>query len=375
MRSSRFLLPATAAVALLAACSDDDTVTDPTVDPTAFRADTVDTRVAGSTTGATQWVYLSLANPAAPVLLTDAQAATSAAWDIAVRGLSVKANGGEAGAGGVSVYCLCQNSAAAPAAGSADFFRALSSDGEAPEFLAVASAQAPAATQFTADSVVGINDWYAGTATRTLAPYVYAVHRAGSPGYYAKLQFTAVQNGSGATPGNVTFRYATASTAAGSAFGAAQTATVNVPATGRAYFSFATGPVADASGAWDVAFEGWRVRTNSGTSAGGTSASWGAVNLTTNGLAPSGFDAVAVATSIPPTPSAYRVDGLGTFALRPTWYYDSANRTAIPTFDVYLVRRGSAVYKVQFTGYRRQTAADPAPVSGYVAMRSAKIAG
>lgn len=362
-----------AAAALTAACGSDS----PTeARPTAARADTLDTRVPGTTTGATRWVYVSLANPGAPVALTDAEARASAAWDVAFKGLSVKTNGGEEGPGGVSAVCLCQNTRSAPATGATAYFAAMTSASEGADLEAVTAAQIPGADQFLRDSVMGLADWWTtANGVRTVRDVVYAVNRPSQLGY-AKLQFTAVGSGQAAGPGTVSFRYATVPTSVGT-FAATRQATVAVPATGRAYFNFdslaVAGGVVAATSPWDLAFEGWRVRTNSGTSATATVAAWGAVNLTATGLAGNGFDAVVAAQSVPPTPSAYRVDGLGAFGLQPTWYYDAASRTALPRFDVYLIQRGSTVHKLQVTGYRRQTAADPAPVSGFVALRTARL--
>ena len=41
----------------------------------------------------------------------------------------------------------------------------------------------------------------------------------------------------------------------------------------------------------------------------------------------------------------------GIFASRPWYRYDSAINVVYPTYDVFIVRRGTAAWKVQFTGY------------------------
>lgn len=360
------LVGGAALLALAAACGDDDFVAPDGGATAAARVDTVDTRLPGSAS-ATRWMYVSLATPSTPLALTDEQARASAAWDVAFSGFSTKVNGGSAGPGGITVHCLCQNSSLANAT---TLIPGLTAAGELADFDAVTAARIPADSAFRADTLPAIGDWFQAAAggARTVQPFTYIVHRPSGAGF-AKVQVTAVQNASGATPGRVTFQYATMPTSRG-VFSATQTATVDVPASGRVAFSFGTN-APTTGGDWDLAFQGWRISTNSGSSTpAGTTAGWGAYNATTTLSAPA-FDAVTQ-SFVSPTINAFRADGHGLFGVRPTWLY-APGRVAVPTYDVYLLKRGTQVHKLQVIGYSRQTASDPQPVPGYVIFRSARL--
>jgi hypothetical protein len=359
-------LAGAALVALAAACGDDDFVAPVDGTTTTARVDTVDTRLPGSAS-ATRWTYVSLANPRTPLALTDEQARTSDAWDVAFSGFSTKVNGGAAGPGNVTVHCLCQNSTLPNAA---TVVPGLTAAGELADFEAVTATRIPADSAFRADTLPAVTDWFqtGASGARTLPAYTYIVHRPNGQGF-AKLQVTAVQNATGATPGRVTFQYATMPGARG-VFSATQTATVDVPATGRVAFSFASnGPTTGND--WDLAFQGWRISTNSGSSTpSGTTAGWGAYNATTL-LGATSFDAVTQ-NQVSPTINAFRPDGHGLFGVQPTWLY-ATGRVAVPTYDVYLLKRGAQVHKLQVVGYSRQTASDATPVPGFVIFRSARL--
>ena len=365
------LLLGAASLVLVGACSDDDGVAP--VGPSLTRNDTLDTRVAGAT-GAnpqTRWVYVNLEDPATPLTLTDEQARASAAWDVAFNGFSTAINGGFGKAGSVSVFCVCQNSGTLTGTALVNAVGGLTSSGEATKFEAVSSSSVPAdLTLFRPDTLLGIGDW-ATTAngTRTVQSNVYVLQRPNTQGY-AKFQVTAISSTSGAGPGTVTFRYATIGNDR-AAYAATQTRTVTVPATGRVKFSLTTGAVTTAAD-WDVAFEGWRIYTNSGSSAEAATPSNGAYNASLPPVGVTSFE-TAGTNAISPVSTAYRADGIGVFASRPTWAYDTVNRVALPTYDVYLLKKGSVVYKLQVTGYRRQTPTDPAPVAGFVSFRSARL--
>src|SRR5687768_13168094 len=88
-----------------------------------------------------RWAYLSLAQG---VEVAPADPLTSTAWDVAFNGTTVMLNGGQAGPGGVTGWCLCQNSA--PGLTSAQVL-ALTADGEAADFDVVGSTAIPAPAQ------------------------------------------------------------------------------------------------------------------------------------------------------------------------------------------------------------------------------------
>jgi hypothetical protein len=133
---------------------------------------------------------------------------------VAVRGYDLKINGGETGPGGVTAYCVCENTTAmrnqAPAAQVA-FFRALTPEGELADYTNVTPTSVPAAAEFRADTLPSIRGWWTAAANGSRAvnaTSVYVVNRPNGQGY-AKLQFQTIQNATGASPGLVTFRYAT----------------------------------------------------------------------------------------------------------------------------------------------------------------------
>jgi hypothetical protein len=352
MRTLRPLLPAAAAATLLAAACSDDPV-GPGIDPTLVRVDSVDAAASG-------WTYVSLANPGAALALTDAQARTSAQWDVAFRGYDLKVNGGETGPGGVTAYCVCANSNAmrdqTPAAQAA-FFRALTAEGELPKFTRVTPDSLPAAASFRADTVASIKDWWTAGANGARAVRtagVYVIHRPNNLGY-AKLQFVSAQNTSGDTPGTVTFRYALLPRDR-SAFGATQTGTVTVPATGAVAFSFTTNAAVDTTQPYDLIFRGWRAGTNSGERANATTPAWGAYDATRD-LGPqntTSFEGTGT-RAVAPTRFGYVPEGAGTFNLTPSWFYDFTTNTPYPNYDVFLVRRGPAVWKLQVIRHPRES--------------------
>jgi hypothetical protein len=375
MRALRLAVLPFAAAALAAACSDASTA--PRFDPSLVRVDSVDASAG--------WVYLSLANPASPLALTDAQAATSTAWDVAFRGYDAKINGGETGPGAVAALCVCANFAAAQplaAAAQAQFYQTLTAESEATDYVAVTPQTVPAASAFVADTLPAIREWWVtangARVLRTGPAGVYVVDRPGAAGGFAKVQFTSLQNSGGATPGTVAFRYQTTGPAR-TAWDAERTGTVTVPATGRVAFSFTTNAVVAETAPYDLLFEGWRVRTNSGRLASVPAAdrSWGAYDATRDLGATSvaSFEAAGV-RAVSPTSFGYIPDGAGEFNRRPTWFYDFVNRFAIPTYDVYLVRRGPAVWKLQVIRHPRESSFGNGQwISRFVLFRTSQIAG
>ena len=369
MRALRLVLP----VALLAAaaCSSDDPVS-PRIDPTLVRIDSLDASAG--------WRYVALSNPGAALALTDAQALTSTQWDIAFRGYDAKINGGETGPGGVTAHCVCANTQSmagqAPAAQVA-FFRALTAESELADYTGVTPAGIPEAATFRSDTVPSIRGWWtqSGTTRAVNASGVYIVNRPDSLGY-AKVQFQTIQNATGATPGVVTFRYATLPISR-AAYAPTQTVSVNVPATGAIAFSFATNGVVDPTQPYDLLFSGWRVSTNSGVRSTARVASWGAYNATTD-LGPNNtasFDATGTRAAAT-TRFGYLPEGSGVFNLNPSWFYDFTTNQPYPNYDVYLIRRGTAVWKLQVIRHPREaTFGSGTWLSRFVLFRTSQLQG
>jgi len=348
-RAERLALGAAFCVAA-AACSDSSS-TGPTVSTT--HSITLDASAA--------YAYLALDTLAQQVSVTTPT--TSTAWDMGFFATGVSLNGGAAGPGGVTGYCLCGNANATTAA-----LQAMTAANQLPAFDSVTPAMIPAATAFRGDELDPvINTWYNGSGASATANTgrTFIVRRTTGAGtILAKVQVTNLQGPSATTPGNVSFQFAI-EPSVGAAFGATQTATVSVAAAGApVYFDLAAGAVGNAA-SWDIAFDGWNILSN-----GGVSGSGGVSAVPDDVTAFANID-FAYASSAPP--QAYRSDTFsGVFALNPWYRYNitGSDNQIWPTYNVYLIRRGTAVYKVQLTGYYSTTGAPR-----NITIRYAKLAG
>jgi hypothetical protein len=325
MRHSTFsIFAAVAAVFVLSACSEDPIAADP--DEASL---TVDASVG--------WAYVDLAETATQV--TVAEPATSSAWDIAFNATRVMLNGGSAGPGGVIGYCVCQNASATDAQ-----IEAMTPAGEQADFESVTEAHVPATDEaWESDALdAAISAWYTYDMTThevSAEPArVWKVRGTGASPEYAKLHVTQIADATQAGA-RVTIEYAVQS-GAGAALGAVQS-TVLDGRTEPVYFDFATGAVSDEDD-WDIMLGGYAIRINGGVSGSGGA---GAV------LASETFAGMTDASDAPA--QIYRGDAFGGVFTSHAWYrYNlDGNHTIFPTYDVFLIRRGGEIYKVQLTGY------------------------
>jgi hypothetical protein len=321
---------ALATAALLSACSSDSS-TGP-VNPSGGSI-TVDASSAPA--------YVALGDTATQV--TVASPTTSTAWDMSFLATTVTTNGGAAGPGGVSVFCMCQNASATTAQ-----VQAMTAANQQATFDAVTASDIPAAAMFQADALDPvINGWYdgAGAAATPTAGRSWILRKTvGAAVILAKFRVTALIGPSATTPGQVVVEYAIEA-AEGAAFGPTETDTVTVTAGAPAYLDMTSGGPGSAA-SWDVAFQGWNILSNGGVSGSGT-----VKGVVDNATAFAAID-VPYAQTVPP--QAYRADLFsGAFANSPWYRYNitGADNQIWPLFNVYLVRRGTAVYKVQLTGY------------------------
>src|SRR5688500_11334568 len=199
--------------ALVSACASDDVVAPP--DP-----------VEGTVTvDASQgYVYFSFAE--GDVVTPVPGASSSAAWDIAFFATTVTLNGGAAGPGNVTGFCVCQNAGATDAE-----VLAMTPESEQAEFDAVTSV--PAGATFVTDALTpAIAGWFTGNGAAAQANPAksFLVRLADSIGY-AKVHVTSLQNPSATTPGIVTLEYALQPTATG-ALGATRTVQVDLTTPG-----------------------------------------------------------------------------------------------------------------------------------------------
>ena len=331
-----------AAVAL-SACSSDDTVAPR---PLAAGAFTVDAR--------TGFVYVNLAD--STTVTPTPTAGASGAWDIALFGTTVTLNGGEAGPGGVSGFCICQNSAANL---TTEQWLALTPESELADFDAVTSV--PAGADFETETLTpAITGWYAGSGATATArtDSTYFVRFSDSSGI-AKVRIASITGASAANAGVVTLEYATALNAA-AAFGTTQTIQLDL-STGAKNFDFQTGQVTASATDWDLRVDGWTMLVNGGMSGPGKGA---ATRITTATFA----DATPASTNA----RNFRIDRYtGVFGTSPFYKYDlQGDNVVTPTMDVYLLKRGADVYKLQITGYY-----SPTRQARFITFRYAQITG
>jgi hypothetical protein len=327
-----FVRPSLAfAVVALAACGSDST--GPDVTPPTTAELTVD--------ASTVTAYVKLGTPAQVVTVADPS--TSSAWDLGFFATNVIVNGGAAGPGGVSAYCICQNAALADLA-----LKDLTPASQLAAFEAVSVSAIPADASFTTDELLpAINGWYSGTAGATAAAVParsWLVRKGTTTSTLGKFRVTTIANASAANAGQLTFEYALQA-APGADFSATKTATVDLR-TGPVYYDLSAGAVSSAAGSWDLLFSGWTIRANSGVSGSGS------VSALVDNSTP--FAQINAAYAGGPPASVFKKDTYaGVFVTKPWYKYNitGTDNQIWPTFNVYLVKRGTEVFKVQLTGY------------------------
>ena len=286
---------------------------------------------------ATNWAYLSVTGASASEL-TLADAGSNPLWDIAFNATSVRLNGGASGPGGVTGYCLCRT------AKDTASLRAMTAANQLAAFNAVTAADVPADSAFKSDALApAISGWWsynpiAHTVTAN-SGRLFLV-RTADGNSWAKLRVISIANATQTTAGTVTIEYAVQS-AKGAALGGTQTATFDVPASGSVTFDLQTGAVGSAG--WDISFSGYDIRVNGGVSGSGSAAA----------LA---MDAPFASVTDPSAPPAttFRTDGFGGVFEAQRWYrynITGSDNQIWPTFDVYLIKRGSQVFKLQLINY------------------------
>jgi hypothetical protein len=280
------------------------------------------------------WAYASLADSA---IVTPADPATSTDWDIAFNATRVMLNGGAAGPAGVSAFCICQNAAATDAQ-----VIAMTAESELADFEGVDATGIPAAALFVLDSLVpAIKGWYTGSgAAATAAQGRTFLLRLNDDTSFAKVRVISLTGPGAADAGTVRIEYAV-QVNAGSAFGAVDT--LDLPAAGPTQVDLNAGAVVTSGNAWDLKVDGWRILTNSGVSGSGKVGAYADTTAFGN-----------VTTAVLPA-QAYASDAFGGLFAGSPWYRYNIDASAPnhihPTFNVYLVKRGAAVFKVQLIDY------------------------
>lgn len=288
---------------------------------------------------ADDWAFVRLGEVAEEVSVSDP--GTSSDWDIAFHATSVMLNGGGAGPGDVEGYCLCQNQSA-----SDGDVEGMTPESELAAFVAAGLDRLPDEDAWQSDALArAISGWFEydmETHQVSLADKVWKVRAADGTGF-AKLRVAGMEGASQADAGMLTLEYAYQE-AAGEPLGEVQTVTVDLSSGGQAYLDLASGDVSDAAGAseWDLFLEGYTIRVNGGVSGSGEAGAVGVEDAFGDVTDPGDM-----------TENHYSGDAYGGVFEEARWYrYNLQGQHQIwPTFDVYLIRRGSDVYKVQLTGY------------------------
>jgi hypothetical protein len=309
---------------------------------------------------ANQFTYFSLADGEAVQV---SNPATSNAWDLAFRRFEVRLNGGVVGAKGVAGYNLANNADATPAE-----VLAFTPANQKAAFDAVTAAQVPAASLF-AEEALAANPlgWLAfGPQGPVANPgAAWKVRRSSSGGFavFRTIALTLGGTGQNAVLNSVTIEWR--HQPASGALGAKQTATLDV-AGGTGAINFSTGATSAGTGCeWDLrAAATFAISPNAACQAGTAplSAAESFDALTTAGDALQ-YGAFLSGFSGPVPFTANLDDPEG-----PYLYNLAGDNRISPTFNIYLVKVGSAVFKVQVIGYYNSTGA-----SGYPTIRYAQI--
>jgi len=325
--------PALLTVALLAsvaACEDSDPA-GPDDEGTTYDSLTVN--------ASADWAFVDLDGEGlASVQVVDPP--SSQGWVMGFFATSVMLNGGAAGPSGVAGHCLCQNADATDAE-----VMAMSAEAALGAFEAVTAADIPASEDaWESDALApAIDGWYSydvGTHTVTAAAENVWKVRTASGEAYAKFHVTDVVDPTQQHAGEVTFEYALQGSP-GASFEPTVTATVDV-AGAPVHFDLETGAEVAADAEWDLLFEGYAIHVNGGVSGEGSA-----------GASLSGESFADVTDASDLTAGHYAGDAYGGVFDASPWYrynLDGAHQIW-PVFNVYLVRVGAEVFKVQLVGY------------------------
>jgi hypothetical protein len=322
----RSLLSAALLALPLAACTTDDVIgPDKLPRQGSF---TVDARNA--------WVYVSLTDSA--VVTPTPSPSESSAWDIAFFSTNVTLNGGAAGPGGVTGACICQNAAATNTE-----ILAMTPSSELPDFESVTSV--PVGLTFTSDGLTpAIAGWFTGSGATAVADTAkHWLMRLSDSTAYALVRVKSIASPTATTAGTVTIEYRFQATAAGT-LSAPNTIAVNL-ATGAKRVDLKAGVVTTDAAAWDIVLDGFTIRVNGGITGSGKAAA---------AVGTGEFSTVTTAVTMA---NAYRQDTYaGIFGTNRYWRYNLAGDFRIsPTFDVYLIKRGTRTYKLQVINYYNET--------------------
>jgi len=284
--------------------------------------------------------------------------ASEAEWDLAFRRYTVRLNGGVGGSKGVTGFNLANNATADTAA-----FLSFTAGNQLGAFTAVAAADVPGDGSFTSEGLgPDFASWFRfdpfsnGLVANPQA--AWKVARAGSGHALVRVaRIVATQS----TLDSVTFEWRLADS--NGDLGAVQQLTVGTTG-GLNAVDFSTATAVAGSGCgWDVSADVTFLVSVSGGCGTGTfpldaSESFTAVTRADDAPAYGPF----LARISGPIPSSFSDPEA------PFLYDLAGDQRLTPTFNIYLIKVGSTVYKIQLTGYYSDTGA-----SGYPTVRFARV--
>lgn len=340
MTSTNTSLLAVASILALSACATDDVIS-----PIQLQDEGSMTVIATSS-----WQFVSLADSSLVTPTPSANAST--AWDIAFLGTNVTLNGGDAGPGGVTAACLCQNADATN-----EQVLAMTAESEFAAFDTVTAV--PAGLSFSSDVLTpAIVGWFSGAGASAAADTAKTwLVRLSDSTSFAALRVKAIAAPTATHAGSVTLEYRLQANV-DAALGAPQEITVEAGAVGGTRVDLNAGATTTDDASWDLHVQGFTIRVNGGISGSGKG---GAATTAT---------AFADLTTAVTNASAYRIDTYaGVFGTQRYYRYNILGDHKIsPTFDVYFVRRGTDTYKLQVIGYYSTTG-----TSRHITFRWAKL--
>lgn len=300
-------------------------------------------------TGGTSGSYLALGPTLQSITgIEDKESSTD--WDLAFSALSVTTNGGASGPGNVSAFCLCQNEEKS----NVELLAMTFQDG-INDFNAVTEAQIPSdMSVFKTDleqlAIPGADGWWLyNSITHQVSPNpdgMWAIRLSSASGAAAKFRVTEI-TATAPPPAPVTIKIEWGiETSGANAVGETKTATFRTSPDSAAYINLSTGTVTTGGTipeSWDIVFTGYTLKLNPSGSA---------VSIADPDLT---FEGITTISGLGFPSSAYKADGTGgTFSSHP-WYRYNINPASphriTPTYNIYLVKKGNDIYKVQIASY------------------------
>lgn len=316
--------------------------------------------IAIDATSSTDFAYLDLDDLA---VVAVADPGSSPDWDLAIRRYEVRLNGGYTGSGDVSAALVIDHSAEDPAT-----ILGYTPANRLAEFEAIDASDIPPGNAFSSGNLSGAeNAWFKPAGQSLVANPDAAWKFRTATGDHAVLRVAEIAMGQ---PGLVSFKVEYRMEVSGQ-LGALRSATVTPGSPANpTRISLADGGATNADGcAWDLSIDsGLEVKLNdNGSCQAGSFPLFDDEEfeqVTSAADAPE-FAGYLSALSSPIANSVSAVD-------KPPFLYgiDPANPHRLtPSFNIYLIRRGNSVWKLQFTGYYNPVGGQ----SGFPTVRLARI--